>query len=109
MSKSALLTGRAGDMFAGELFPLENVIAGAHRLSHYLEDTHRIFSQLLSHYMEDTHGRRDADYSAGLLMEARSEPVEIRAHRSGVVSMVHFPAVARKGTTLYVISQEVRM
>lgn len=31
MSESALLTGRAGDTLAGELFLLENVIAGARR------------------------------------------------------------------------------
>jgi predicted deacylase len=35
-----------------------------------------------------------------------SAPVEIRAHRTGIVSMLHFPAVSSKGVTLYVISRE---
>jgi predicted deacylase len=34
---------------------------------------------------------------------------EVHAHRSGVFTMMHFPAVSRKGTTLYVISEEVQM
>ena len=36
-----------------------------------------------------------------------SEALEIRAHRSGVLTMMHFPAVSKKGTTLYVIGREV--
>ncbi len=52
--------------------------------------------------MEEALRRRDADYSAGLLIEAR-------ARRSGFVSMLHFSAMAQKGTTLCAISQEVRM
>jgi predicted deacylase len=35
--------------------------------------------------------------------------LEVRAHRSGVFTMMHFPAVSRKGTTLYVISEEVKL
>ena len=38
-----------------------------------------------------------------------SEPLEIRAHRSGVVSMLHFAARIKKGLTLYVVSKEVRL
>ncbi|MCI0422153.1 MAG: succinylglutamate desuccinylase/aspartoacylase family protein [Acidobacteria bacterium] len=38
-----------------------------------------------------------------------SEPLEIRAHRSGVVSMLHFAAQCKKGLTLYVIAQEVQL
>ncbi len=38
-----------------------------------------------------------------------SEPLEIRAHRSGVVAALHFAAQCRKGLTLYVISQEVSL
>lgn len=34
---------------------------------------------------------------------------EICAHRSGVVQMMHFPAVCKKGTTLYVIAQETQL
>lgn len=37
-----------------------------------------------------------------------SEPLEIRAHRPGVVSMLHFAAQCKKGLTLYVIAQEVQ-
>src|SRR5581483_3476628 len=36
-----------------------------------------------------------------------SAPLELRAHRSGVLLMMHFPAVTKKGTTLYVIAQDV--
>lgn len=36
-------------------------------------------------------------------------PAEIRAHRSGILTMMHFPAVSKKGTTLYVISQETQL
>ncbi|MEW5980038.1 MAG: succinylglutamate desuccinylase/aspartoacylase family protein [Acidobacteriota bacterium] len=36
-----------------------------------------------------------------------SDPLEIRAHRWGVVSMLHFAAQCKKGLTLYVISQDV--
>ena len=35
--------------------------------------------------------------------------LEMRAHRSGVLIMMHFPAVSKKGTTLYVIAEEVRL
>jgi predicted deacylase len=38
-----------------------------------------------------------------------SEPLEIRAHRSGVVVMLHFAAQSKKGFTLYVIAQEVQL
>lgn len=38
-----------------------------------------------------------------------SEPVEIRAHRAGIVSMLFFPAVSKKGVTLYVISRETQV
>lgn len=37
-----------------------------------------------------------------------SEPLEIRAHRSGVVTMLHFSAQCKKGLTLYVVSEEVQ-
>jgi N2-acetyl-L-2,4-diaminobutanoate deacetylase len=37
-----------------------------------------------------------------------SEELEIRAHRSGILSTVHFAALCKKGATLYVISEEVR-
>jgi predicted deacylase len=36
-----------------------------------------------------------------------SEPYEIRAHRTGVVLMMHFPAHVDKGVTLYVIAREI--
>jgi len=36
-----------------------------------------------------------------------SEPLRIRAHRSGVLSMMHFAASCKKGSTLYVIAEEV--
>jgi predicted deacylase len=36
-----------------------------------------------------------------------SEPLEIRAHRSGIVSTMHFGAICKKGVTLYVIADEV--
>jgi predicted deacylase len=35
-----------------------------------------------------------------------SEPLEIRAHRSGVVIAIHFGAVPKKGLTLFVIAQD---
>ena len=38
-----------------------------------------------------------------------SPSLEVRAHRSGVLSMLYFGAVCRKGSTLYVISQEVEL
>ena len=38
-----------------------------------------------------------------------SEPLEIRAHRSGVVAMLHFAAQIKKGLTLYVIAQDVQL
>jgi predicted deacylase len=38
-----------------------------------------------------------------------SEPVEIRAHRSGVVAMLHFAAQIKKGLTLYVVAQEIEL
>ena len=34
---------------------------------------------------------------------------EIHAHRSGIISMLRFPAICRKGLTLYVISQEYQI
>lgn len=34
-------------------------------------------------------------------------PLELRAHRDGVVLMMHFPARTEKGVTLYVIAREV--
>jgi len=37
-----------------------------------------------------------------------SEPVEIRAHRAGVLIMMHAPAQCVKGVTLYVIAQDYR-
>ena len=36
-----------------------------------------------------------------------AEALEIRAHRSGILSTVHFAAFCQKGATLYVISKEV--
>ena len=38
-----------------------------------------------------------------------SDPLEIRAHRAGVVAMLHFAAQCKKGLTLYVIAQEVQI
>jgi predicted deacylase len=38
-----------------------------------------------------------------------SDALEIRAHRSGVVSMLHFAAQIKKGLTLYVVSEEVQL
>lgn len=38
-----------------------------------------------------------------------SDPLEVRAHRTGVVSMLHFGAQCRKGLTLYVISQPAEL
>jgi predicted deacylase len=38
-----------------------------------------------------------------------SLPWEIRAHRSGVVSTLHFAAQCKKGLTLYVICDEVHL
>lgn len=38
-----------------------------------------------------------------------SEPLEIRAPHSGVVTMLHFAAQCKKGLTLYVIAQEVQL
>lgn len=38
-----------------------------------------------------------------------SDALEIRAHRSGVVSMLHFAALIKKGFTLYVVSEEVQL
>jgi predicted deacylase len=35
------------------------------------------------------------------------KPGEMRAHRSGIVVAMHFAAVAKKGSTLYAIAQEV--
>jgi predicted deacylase len=37
-----------------------------------------------------------------------SEPIEIRAHRNGVVGMLHVPAHTSKGATLFVICREVQ-
>lgn len=37
-----------------------------------------------------------------------SEPLEVRACRSGILATMHFAASCRKGTTLYVIAEEVR-
>jgi len=37
-----------------------------------------------------------------------SAPLELRAHRAGVLLMMHAPAVAEKGVTLYVLAQDVR-
>lgn len=36
-----------------------------------------------------------------------SNPIEIRAHRSGVISNMYFPAKIAKGTTLYSIAREL--
>jgi predicted deacylase len=36
-----------------------------------------------------------------------SEPIEIRAHRDGILGMMHFPAGSKKGTTLFVICREI--
>ena len=36
-----------------------------------------------------------------------SPAAELRAHRSGVLLMMHFPAHVTKGTTLYVIAKDV--
>ena len=36
-----------------------------------------------------------------------SAPIEITAHRAGVVIAMHFGAVCRRGATLYVIAQDV--
>ena len=38
-----------------------------------------------------------------------SDPLEIRAHRAGVVTVLHFAAQIKKGFTLYVIAQEVQL
>ena len=38
-----------------------------------------------------------------------SEAIEIRVHRSGVISMLHFAAQIKKGFTLYVVSEEVQL
>jgi len=38
-----------------------------------------------------------------------SSALEIRAHRSGTLSMLYFGAVCKKGSTLYVISQDVKL
>jgi len=38
-----------------------------------------------------------------------SDALEIRTHRSGVVSMLHFAAQIKKGLTLYVVSEEVQL
>jgi predicted deacylase len=35
-----------------------------------------------------------------------SDPIEIRAHRAGVLIMMHAPAQCTKGVTLYVIAQD---
>ena len=37
-----------------------------------------------------------------------SAPLELRAHRAGVLLMMHFPAFCDKGVTLYVIAQDAR-
>jgi predicted deacylase len=57
-----------------------------------------------------------ADVSEGDLLgrlhdfsDHSSEAQEIRAHRSGVVSMLHFAAQIKKGLTLYVVSEEVEL
>jgi predicted deacylase len=39
--------------------------------------------------------------------ESSSCPLEIRAHRSGIVIMMHAPATCARGVTLYVVAQEV--
>ncbi len=36
-----------------------------------------------------------------------SAPIEITAHRAGVVIALHFGAVCRRGATLYVIAEDV--
>jgi predicted deacylase len=38
-----------------------------------------------------------------------SDPLEIRAHRPGVITMLHFAAQCKKGLTLYVIAQEIQI
>ncbi len=38
-----------------------------------------------------------------------SKPREIHAHRSGILAAMHFAAVSKKGVTLYVIAEEVRL
>lgn len=38
-----------------------------------------------------------------------SEPLEIHAHRSGILCAMHFAAVCEKGATLYGIAEEVRL
>ncbi|HEY7303961.1 MAG TPA: succinylglutamate desuccinylase/aspartoacylase family protein [Bryobacteraceae bacterium] len=38
-----------------------------------------------------------------------SEPIEIRAHRAGVLIMMHAPAKCAKGVTLYVIAQDYQV
>ena len=38
-----------------------------------------------------------------------SSALEIRAHRSGPLSMLYFGAVCKKGSTLYVVSQDVKL
>ena len=35
-----------------------------------------------------------------------SEPLKVHAHRTGVVTMMHFSAICQKGVTLYVIGKE---
>jgi predicted deacylase len=37
-----------------------------------------------------------------------SEPLEIRAHRSGILSTMHLGAICKKGATLYVLADEVK-
>jgi hypothetical protein len=37
-----------------------------------------------------------------------SAPLELHAHRAGVLLMMHAPAVTEKGVTLYVIAQDMR-
>jgi predicted deacylase len=37
-----------------------------------------------------------------------SEPLEVRAHRSGILSTMHLGATCKKGATLYVIADEVK-
>jgi N-alpha-acetyl-L-2,4-diaminobutyrate deacetylase len=36
-----------------------------------------------------------------------SAPLDINAHRTGVVIALHFGAVCRRGATLYVIAEEI--
>jgi predicted deacylase len=38
-----------------------------------------------------------------------SAPLEIRAHRAGIVAMLRLAAVCRKGVTLYVIAREIQL